>query len=331
MAILVSSVDVAKLAGVSQATVSRVMNNPEKVNAETFTKVNAAIQELNYRPNAAARSLISRKSGIVALLCGPLEDPDNAEFSARSIAYAQEKGFITEIHIQDPTQPGTVFEAISRSQAEGILVGPITPVGTGIASLKNSGIPFVFCGADQHGEHRFVSLDNAASGKLAADYLNNLSHTVVGWVGGGRNESHHGTRYRGFLETAKSQGMKICSAAGAYSDFDGVLSAMMARKDRPTAIAAATDALAAQAIDFLIAYGYSIPEDMSVLGIGNSPQSAMNYLSLTTIGLPPDRDIFKEAVTELLALIHGDFPNHSFNERIEPELFIRNSSAPNQK
>lgn len=331
MAVLVSSVDVAKLAGVSQATVSRVMNNPEKVNAETIAKVNAAIQELNYRPNAAARSLISRKSGIVALLCGPLGDPDNAEFSARSIAYAQEKGFIVEIHIQNPNKPVAVFETISRSQAEGILVGPVTLVGSGVALLKKSGIPFVFCGADQHAEQSFVSLDNAAAGKLAADYLHKLRHTVVGWVGSGRNEPHHDARYRGFMETGKSHGMKICSAAGAYSDFDGVLSAMLARKDRPTAIAAATDALAAQAIDYLIAYGYSIPEDMSVLGIGNSPQSAMNYLRVTTIGLPAERDIFKEAVTELLSLIHGDFPNHSFNERIEPELFIRNSTASNKK
>lgn len=325
---LVSSIDVAKLAGVSQATVSRVMNSPEKVNEETIAKVNAAIQELNYRPNAAARSLISRKSGVIALLCGSLEDPENAEFSNRSIAYAQDRGFIAEIHIQNPDHPGDVFEKISRSQADGILVGPITLVGSGIEILKNSGMPFVFCGTDQQGGHSFVSLDNVAAGRLAADYLSNLNHRVVGWLGGSRNEPHLHGRSMGFLETGKSEELNIYSANGVYPDFDRVLAAMLARKDRPTAIAAATDAIAAQAIDFLIAYGYSIPADITVLGIGNSPQSAMNYLSLSSVGLPHDRDIFKEAVNELLAMIEGGLSNRSINERIMPELFIRNSSAP---
>ncbi|MFD1030591.1 LacI family DNA-binding transcriptional regulator [Metaplanococcus flavidus] len=324
---MVSSNDVAKLAGVSQATVSRVLNNSEKVNAATTKKVNDAIQELNYRPNAAARSLISRKSGIIALMCGPLDDPENAEFSGKTIAYAREKGFITELHIQDPNEPAAVFESIGRSQAEGILAGPIMLVGAGVELLEKSGIPYAFCGMEYQGNGSFISMDNRAAGSMAADYIYSLNHRVVGWLGGNSDEPRLHDRYTGFLERMKQQEIEILSATDAISDWDPILSAMMARKDRPTAIVAATDAIGAYAIDFLIAYGYSIPEDISIVGIGNSKQAAMNYLGLTSVGLPGETDIFKAGVDQLIARINGDSIVPVPKGGLMPELFERKSAV----
>jgi len=324
---MVSSIDVAKLAGVSQATVSRVLNNSEKVYAPTVEKVNAAIQQLNYRPNAAARSLVSRKSGIIALMCGPLDDPENAEFAGKTIAYAQEKGFIAELHIQDPKEPSTVFGTISKSQAEGIIAGPLVLVGTGVEMLETSGIPYVFCGTEHDGEGSFVSMDNHAAGRMAADYICGLNHRLVGWVGGSHGERRLRDRYTGFLERMQEQETQILSATNAIPDLDAVLSAMMARKDRPTAIVAGTDAIGAEAIDFLIAYGYSIPEDITVVGIGNSKQSAMNYLSLSSIGLSGETDIFEAAMDLLTAQMDDDSVNTVPNDRILPQLFQRKSSC----
>lgn len=325
---MVSSVDVAKLAGVSQATVSRVVNNPEKVNAETIAKVNAAIQELNYRPNAAARSLVSRKSGIIALLCGPLDDPENADFAGKTIAYAKEQGFLVELHLQDPKEPSGVFETIGKSQAEGIIAGPLILVGTGVELLENSAVPYVFCGTEHHGDGGFASMDNHAAGKMAADYVCGLNHRLVGWVGGSHDEPRLQERYTGFLESMQEQGTAVLSAASTVPDLDAVLSAMMARKDRPTAIVAGTDAIGAEVIDFLIAYGYSIPEDITIVGIGNSKQSAMNYLGLSSVGLPEDAGIHKVAMDRLIDQLKGDSAKGKHNERIMPELFRRTSSAP---
>ncbi|WP_422123264.1 LacI family DNA-binding transcriptional regulator [Planococcus sp. X10-3] len=324
---MVSSKDVAKLAGVSQATVSRVLNKSEKVNAATIEKVNAAIRELNYRPNAAARSLISRKSGVIALMCGPLDDPDNAEFSGKMIAYAREQGFIAELHIQDPEEPAAVFETISKSQAEGIIAGPLVLVGSGVELLKTSGIPYVFCGMEHFENGSFVSMDNYAAGRMAADHICSLNHRVVGWVGGSTDEPRLQERYSGFLARMTEQQMEILSAPVAIPNLDAVLSAMLARKDRPTAIVAGTDAIAAETIDFLIAYGYSIPEDMTVMGIGNSKQAAMNYLSLTSIGLPEHTDIFGMAMAQLIAQLSEEGAKNMSNDRILPELFERKSSA----
>ncbi|HSJ37801.1 MAG TPA: LacI family DNA-binding transcriptional regulator [Planococcus sp. (in: firmicutes)] len=325
---MVSSNDVARLAGVSQATVSRVLNNPEKVNAPTIERVNDAIQQLNYRPNAAARSLISRKSGIIALVCGPLEDPENAAFSGKAIAYAREAGFGTEIHIQDPHKPAAVFEAIVKTQAEGIIAGPLILVGRAMELLETSGIPYVFGGMAYQKAGHYVSMDNHAAGRMAADHICSLKHRIVGWLGGNAADPRLHDRYAGFLEKMKEQQVEILSAMGDIPDFDAVLSAMLARKNRPTAIVAATDAVGAYAIDFLIDFGYSIPEDITVLGIGNSKQSSMRYLNLSSIGLPEDRDVCREAMEQLTSLIAGETEEDMQRADIMPRLYQRWTSGP---
>lgn len=325
---MVSSNDVAKLAGVSQATVSRVLNTPSKVNDETLAKVNKAIQELNYRPNAAARSLISRRSGIIALMCGPLDDPDNAEFVGRMVTYAQEKNYRTELYIQDPDEPASIFEKITNSQAEGIITGPLILVGEGLEVLEKSGIPFVFFGMENQESGIYISMDNRAAGNMAADYIEELNHRIVGWVGGSHEEPRLHERFQGFMDGMKSYDIEVLNAAVDDMNFDGVLSAMMARKSRPTAIVADTDAIAADVIDFLIAYGYSIPQDITVLGIGNSKQASMNYLGLTSIGLPEDIDIFKDSMDYLLSMIEDGLSVKRIQERIAPQLYVRKSSAP---
>lgn len=324
---MVSSVDVAKLAGVSQATVSRVLNNSDKVNAATVEKVNAAIQELNYRPNAAARSLISRRSGIIALMCGPLADPENTDFVGKTITYAQQKGYIAELHIQDPENPAAIFETISRSQADGYIAGSLILPGEGVEVLKTSGIPYVFCGTEHEENGSFVSMDNHAAGQLAAHHVCSLNHSVVGWLGGNHSEPRLNERYKGFMDRMNEENMEILSASADFSDFDAVLSAMMARKNRPTAIVGGTDVIAAYAVDFLIAYGYSIPEDIAVMGIGNSRQSSMNYLGLSSIGLPEDADICREAVDHLLGMIAGDVETEATSARLLPQLYQRKSSG----
>lgn len=324
---MVSSNDVARLAGVSQATVSRVLNTPSKVNDETLAKVNKAIHELNYRPNAAARSLISKRSGIIAVICGPLDDPDNAEFVGKMVTYTQKKKYRAELYIQDPDEPAGVFGSLANSQAEGIIAGPLILGGAGIEMLERSGIPFVFFGMENQDSGIYISMDNRAAGKMAADYIHALNHRIVGWVGGSHDEPQLHERFQGFMEEMKEQSGEVVNAAVDDSNFDAVLSAMMARRSRPTAIVAGTDTIAAEVVDFLIAYGYSIPQDITVMGIGNSKQASMNYLGLTSIGLPEGTDIFKDSMDYLIAMIDGDPAELIVPERIAPKLYVRKSSA----
>ena len=324
---MVSSVDVAKLAGVSQATVSRVLNKSEKVNPDTVEKVNAAIRQLNYRPNEAARSLVNnRKSGILALLCGPLNEPENADFTSNAILYLQEKGYTAELHIQNPLEPQRVFEAIANTQAEGLLLGPLLLGHNELELLESAGIPYMFCGMDEPDSGKSVSMDNHAAGILAADYVRSLGHQMVGFLGGNASDPRIRSRYAGFMERMNDVKTEITGAMGKIDDYDAVLSAMMARKDRPTAIVAATDELGARAIDFLLAYGYSIPADITIVGIGNHRQSSMNYLQLTSIGLPNETDICREAADRLLVAISGELREKFGHYAIQPELFERKSS-----
>ncbi|WP_033541279.1 LacI family DNA-binding transcriptional regulator [Planococcus sp. CAU13] len=327
---MVSSVDVAKLAGVSQATVSRVLNNPEKVNPATVEKVEAAIQKLNYRPNAAARSLVSnQKSGVIAVLCGPLTEPENARFSNTAIQTMQDKGYAAEIYIQDSDVPEKAFEMAVRSQAEGMLIGPVLIVDSAMALLEKSSVPYMMCGIEDTASGNSVAMDNHEAGKLAAEAICSLGHRNVGWVGGNGQAQHFQERYGGFMEYMKDHDMDIIGATGQIDDYDAVFSAMMARKNRPTAIAAATDELGACAIDFLLAYGYSIPDDITVIGIGNYKQSSMNYLQLTSVGLPDDADLYREAVERLIVAISGGLTKNIGHISISPVLHQRKTSGKN--
>lgn len=319
---MVSSVDVAKLAGVSQATVSRVLNNPEKVNAATVDKVNAAISELNYRPNAAARSLISRKSGIIAVICGPLSDSENAEFAGSVITRSQEMGFIAEMHIQDPLKPTAVFEALSRTQAEGIIVGPLIYNDKEQQFLQTAGMPYVLCGTSDN-KADFASMDNYAAGMLAARLLNSKQHRVVGWLGGNLSDQRLQSRYAGFLDYMKQQQVEVVSANDYGMDRESILTAMMAKKMRPTALVGATDEIAAYAIDFLTDYGYSIPADIEVLGIGNARQSANNYLGLSSIGIEDEINISKMAADALFSLIEEGTEKKSLSFYADPVFYSR--------
>lgn len=323
---MVSSIDVAKLAGVSQATVSRVLNDPDKVNKPTLDKVNAAIRQLNYRPNAAARSLISRKSGVIAIVSGPLDNPDNAEFTNETIKRIQERGFIAEIHLQDSSNPESVLLSVQNTQAEGIILGSVVIDEIAIAKLKKTGIPLMFFNMEPAANELTASLDNRSAGAAAAEYINSLSHSNVGWLGGEPSESHLQLRYQGFQECAKANNMNILRAMAAIDDLDAPLSAMLARKERPTAIITATDMIAYRAMDFLVDYGYRIPDDISLLGIGNAPLSAMSYMNLSSIGISGDRDIYSDGVDRLVKAIEEGGANKSVEMKYAPVLFERKST-----
>lgn len=323
---MVSSVDVAKLAGVSQATVSRVLNNPDKVNAPTLEKVKAAIQQLNYRPNAAARSLISRKSGIIALFCGQLDEPDNAEFANKAVINAQQKGYTVEIHIQNPEKPESVFDAILNTQAEGIVIGPLIIKGTAVEYLKTSGIPYIFCDAGSGQEGISVGMDNHAAGKLAAEYIRTLEPESVGWIGGSDSDLRLQDRCRGFMEGMKESGARVFKVTGDIDDIELPFTAMMAQQKRPDVIMAATDSYGVYALDFLYDYGYAVPDDIAVMGIGNSRQSAMNYISLSSIGLPGDLDIVAEVIGRLSAMIrHGEKGTQGHDD-VRPVVYERRTT-----
>lgn len=326
---MVSSVDVAKLAGVSQATVSRVLNNPEKVNASTLEKVNAAIRQLNYRPNAAARSLISRKSGIIALFCGQLDEPDNAEFANKAVINAQQKGYTVEIHIQNPEKPESVFNAILNTQAEGIIIGPLIIKGMAIEYLKTSGIPYIFCGSSDRQEGITVGMDNHAAGKLAAEYIRSMKPEAVGWLGGNQSDLRLQERYQGFVEGMKESRIRIVKVTGDTEDIELSFTAMMAQKQRPDVIVSATDYYGGYALDFLYDFGYAVPEDIAVLGIGNSRQSAMNYMSLSSIGLPGDMDIYKEAINRLAAMIDTGEKGNRDPTEVMPVVYERRTTRRN--
>lgn len=305
---MVSSRDVAKLAGVSQSTVSRVLNNPDGVSKPALEKVKKAMAELSYRPNSVARSLVQKKTKSIALISGPLHNPFFVETTTAIVNYAGQKGYHVNVHFEDIGDNMSVYKTVLSHQVDGIILSSIFYKDTVFEELKATGIPFVmFNRKHQDGGH-FVEIDNEKSGALAVKHLLDLGHERIAWIGGSLETSTFYGRYRGYINVLQECNMEVPSSYIQITDTSrlGVYeacAAIMAQKNRPTAIFAATDSIAIFAMDYLIQKGYSIPEDISIVGMDNVEWSRHEAIQLTTVGPEEGKNLGQLAIEQLMELI----------------------------
>jgi DNA-binding LacI/PurR family transcriptional regulator len=330
---MVSSKDVAKYAGVSQTTVSRVLNTPEKVKKKTRDKVLSAMREMNYRPNSVARSLVNKRTKSIALLSGPLHNPFFADSTTSIVNYAKEKGYNVNVHFENFSDNMEVYQDVFRNKVDGIILSTILYNDPIYEQLNGLNIPFVMFNRKHKENGHFVEMDNVQAGRLATEHLISLQHSNIVWVGGPQNMTTFHGRFEGFKQVMTENKLLfdqqniIITDTSIESIFIEV-EAIMSRKDRPTAIYAATDSIAIFIIDYLIQKGYEIPRDISVIGIDNVNISGHSSFQLSTIGITTDKSIGRIAVEDLINLIEETEPtNQTFIQRtIETKLLARKTT-----
>jgi LacI family transcriptional regulator len=298
--------DVAKKAGVSSQTVSRVLNQRPDVAAQTREKVLQAIADLNYRPSGIARSLRLKSTGTIGLIVPDSSNPFFAELGRAIEKTAFENGCSVILCNSDGDLERESFyiEALVSKQVDGLII-----VGANRASRKNpildGSLPVVVVDRDLNGE-RFdtVLADNLEGGKKGASYLITLGHERIAFIAGPSGLPTSAARLRGYRRALEEHGIAFQKELVVSGDFryQGSYRAMeklLKLTPPPTAVFAANDMMAVGAIACIRDHHLRVPEDISVIGFDDIPLASFLNPKLTTIAQPRG-EMGRMAVTMLM-------------------------------
>lgn len=329
-------IDVAALAGVSTATVSRVLSRPERVAQHTRERVLAVVRTLGYAPNIAARSLRTLRAAKILLTVPDISNPffasviRGAEEAARDAGYAVVVGDTRH----DPEVEDQYAEMLSRREVDGLIFlghrlpaslkpllsreGAAAPIVNGCEYSPDIGVPS-------------VHIDNAAASSDAVEHLVALGHRDIGIITGPTISPISRDRLAGAMAAAERHGLAdhLHLCVGDYSAASAFTRAteLIARRGRGkvTAIFCFSDEMALGAISAIAEAGLSCPDDVSVIGFDDLPLARFFQPGLTTIAQP--KGMIGRRAVELLVDILRDVDSPTRHVTLHHELVIRDSTA----
>jgi DNA-binding LacI/PurR family transcriptional regulator len=319
----VSIREVAKRAGVSTATVSRVVNGTAPVDARTEKRVRLAIARTGYYPNTHARTLGTGKSHIYGMIISDIENPFFPELVKCFERIAVEHGH--EVLIANTDYRPERMEVCVRRMLERKVDSEL------IQMLSGRGIPIVFFDTGVVGEKiSDVSLDYAGGVEQAIDHLTELGHRRIAFVSGPDNLASARTRLEAFRASLKRKKLECCSDSIRTGNhrFDGGYAAMLEILKvpvRPTAVLASNDLTAIGIMGAIYAAGLRVPDDISVVGFDDIALSSFVSPPLTTIRLSRS-DIAEFAFNTLYAASQRGV-NEGVSHIVRAELVVRQSTA----
>ncbi len=288
--------DVAKRAGVSIKTVSRVMNKEANVTEATRDKVLEAAKALKYAPNIAARRLAGSKSYLIALLYDIPSPGYVANIQKGATDACREKGYhlvVEPLDFDDPTILENVEGLIRRLPVDGvILTPPLCDNGEIVSILTRNNIDYVpVAPSASHGDTPIVKMDDVKAAREMTNYLISLGHTDIAFVKGHPHHSASALRFEGYREAMRSAGLRINPDWIRDGEFTYKSGADAAREifsldAKPTAIFSSNDDMAMGIISAARECGLSIPDDISVCGFDDVPSAKIVWPALTTVQQP---------------------------------------------
>jgi DNA-binding LacI/PurR family transcriptional regulator len=310
--------DVAKEAGVSRGTVSRVLNGGHWVSPDALVAVNAAIKRTGYRVNPHARSLATSRAHSVAFLLTEthdrlFEDP-NFSVLVRGATTALAALDLSLVLIMAGTadEQRRASEFIGAGHVDGVLLVSAHRGGKSIiADIIESGIPAIACGMPLGLERRmgYVTVDEEDGARQMTSYLRGIGRTRIGTIAGPQDTAGGIGRLKGFRDEMGADLVEERVAYGDYSRDSGAraMRELLERDPQIDAVFVASDLMGAGAIAALHAAGRRIPEDVAVGGFDDSPIATSVDPALTTMRQPFER-IAQEMVRLLVQLIEGERP-----------------------
>ena len=328
--------DVAALAGVSAATVSRALDDHPEISHETKARVRAACAELGYVPNAAARGLTGQATHTIGLV---VPDISNPYFSAIATAIEQTAAasgyrvFLSN-SLRKPEQELRAIENFMARQVDGILISPISPQTQARHRDILGSTPCVYLGVNHGEDCSYVMADNEAGAYQAARYLLRLGHRDILFLGGRPTSRTRELRVRGFRQALSEAGLEgrdlpAPADVGLMRNwsYETALNLFRQGGPLPEAIFAFSDVTALKIMEAAEERGVRIPEDVSLVGYDNIAFTALPRIHLTTVSQHKFQQS-RIAVERLLEKIDGSAENTV--DLLEPELIIRSTCAKNQ-
>ncbi len=321
--------DVAKLAGVSHQTVSRVINKAEYIKDDTRTKVQSAMEELGYVPNAAARALVTSKSKIVGILVSDIVYHGPAGMMHAMEKEARRGGFFAISASVDPLDGKSIAQGIEhlrRLGIEGLVV--ITPQSDSVQAVERlvTDIPVVFIDSPNNSKELSAELDNFSGAQRATEHLISLGHKQIVHVAGPTGWFDSAPRVAGYEAAMESAQLQPKVIPGDWTVPTGyeIGRNLDIEADKVTAIFAANDHLALGLMRALRQRGYSIPERVSIIGFDDVPEAAYYEPPLTTMR-PDFAELGRVAMEMMLGHINREATLRA--DTLVPELIIRESTA----
>ncbi|MEV4352057.1 LacI family DNA-binding transcriptional regulator [Actinoplanes sp. NPDC049596] len=324
--------DVARLAGVSHQTVSRVLNEHRNVSEQTRLKVQAAIAELGYRPDRAARALVTGTSKVIGVvtqntaLYGPAMMLTAFEEAALATGFAVNVGSVR--NLDERSIADAVERHLDQRVAGLVVIAPVASAGPALAQLPED-VPLVTIDGDPERTSTLVTVDQVAGARAATEHLLEAGHDTVWHISGPSDWFDAAGRVRGWESALRDAGREIpplltgdWGAASGYRNGQ-----LLARLPEATAVFTANDHIALGLLRALNEHGRRVPEDVSIVGFDDVPEAEYFTPPLTTVR--PDFDAAATATLELLlAQIEQEATADAARRTIAPSLVVRGSVAP---
>ncbi len=332
----VTSKDVAKLAGVSQPTVSRVFNRSEKyrVKDDVQQRVLEAAKELGYRPNLVARGMISGKTNIVALVVGDSLGPFYNKIINMFIARVQELGkqcLVFKVPRQGRMEP--IIERVIQFQVEAVIITASAMTKVMAETIVHNHIPVILFNRYIPGiDSNIVYVDTVEGSKKVADFFGKQKHKRVGCIHFSQETAEELDKKNGFYERLKYYGIDvICAEESGYDYQEGYEAGrrILTTENPPTAIFCTSDLIALGVMDVARReFGIAIPEELEIIGYDDIEMARWDSYSLTTVRQPLDDMV--DAVMKVLkqCLVEGN--NKPQVVQVESKLIERNSTRKHE-
>jgi LacI family transcriptional regulator len=324
--------DIARLSGVSRSTVSRVINGDDNVREVTRKRVMDVIQQINFQPNLAARSLAAGRTDVLGLVIPAgvsalFTDPYFPLLIQGVSAACNANDYSVMLWLAEPEYERRMIRQILHSGLlDGVIVSSMLMDDPIVQSLHESKKPFILVGRHPTLDVNYLDADNVNGGREATLHLLRLGRKKVATITGPKNVIAGNDRYQGYLDALQVRFMPFRPELVAESDFSesGGYSAMLRLLAcKPDAVFAASDVMAAGAMRALREAGLRVPEDVAVVGYDDLPTASKMDIPLTTIRQPTHR-MGAVAVETLIDIIHH--PGLQTRHVVFPvELVIRKS------
>jgi DNA-binding LacI/PurR family transcriptional regulator len=325
----ITSVDVAKLVGVSQSTVSRTFSNDKSVSPRTREKVLEAARKLGYTPNAIARSLITQQTNIIGIVMSNITSPFQPYVLEKFVQELQKLGRQALVFSTGPNQEvEDLLPSVLQYQVDGLIITSATLTSAGMAEVAQQRRPVVLFNRHMAGKTiSVVCCDNVEGGRTVANLLLDTGHKKFAYIAGNTNSSTNRDREKGFSDRLWERALiKPEKAQANYTYESGYAAAerLLCRDNPPDAIFCGSDIIALGALDRARELRIKIPDDLAIVGFDDIPMASWSGYSLTTIRQPVD---FMIASTLALLIEHIEEPESQPEIKLFPGQLVQRGST----
>ncbi|MDN4075717.1 LacI family DNA-binding transcriptional regulator [Fictibacillus terranigra] len=323
--------DVAKLAGLSRTTVSRVINQHPYVTDEKKRLVMNAMEELNYVPNSSARRLRKQQTETIAVYVPRITNPFFSQMVEVMGNYAAEKGYqlILCQTSYSRNQEINYLELLKTKQVDGLILTSIENEWSDIEPYMNFG-PIMLCNEyNDEAKVPTVYLNQIEGGYIGTRHLIEQGHTKIGYCSGDNTESRVASdRYKGYKKALAEAGLPLNEKwflTSAYSIEDGkrIFKEIASMKDPPTAVFTGSDEVAAGIWKEAVNHQWRVPDDLAIIGFDDQPVAEL--IGLTTIEQPIE-EIAKRAMEQMIETIEKKLPSKRKEIQLDFKLVKRRST-----